>query len=132
MSDTKKMQADAKEMAKQIAKVLMAKQAKLFQDEIKKMQNEMSKMKEELSKKVEDAISGKNEATKDNASDIGAGEHAHGKRMYSNMGFDYGQLIKGPPLHSPSVNLGKPPHFDGTRYTDWAYKMKMHLIASRL
>jgi hypothetical protein len=132
MSDTKKMQADATEMAKKIAKALMAKQAKLFQDEIKKMQNEMSKMKEELSKKVEDAISGKNEATKDNASDIGASEHAHGKRMYSNMGFDYGQLIKGPPLHSPSVNLDKPPHFDGTIYTDWAYKMKMHLIASRL
>jgi hypothetical protein len=30
MSDTKKMQADATEMAKQIAKALMAKQAKLF------------------------------------------------------------------------------------------------------
>jgi hypothetical protein len=26
----------------------------------------------------------------------------------------------------------KPPHFDRTRYTDWAYKMKMHLIAARL
>ena len=50
----------------------------------------MSKMKEELSKKVEDAISGKNEATKDNASDVGAGEHAHGKGIYSNMEFDYG------------------------------------------
>ena len=42
------------------------------------MQDEMSKMKEELSKKVEDAISGKNEAIKDNASDVGAGEHAVG------------------------------------------------------
>ena len=58
----------------------------------------MSKMKEELSKKVDDAISGKNdisdknEANKDAASDIGAGEHAHGKGIYSNMSFDYGQL----------------------------------------
>ena len=97
MSDTKKMQAHATAMAKQIAKELMAEQAKLFQDEMKKIQDEMSKMKEKLSKKVEVAISGKNEATKDNASDVGAGEHAHGKEMYSNMGFDYGQLIKGPP-----------------------------------
>ena len=35
-------------------------------------------------------------------------------------------------MHFPTVNHGKPPHFDGTRYTDWAYKMKMHLIATRL
>ena len=132
MLDTKKMRADAKEMVEQIAKELMAQQTKFFQDEMKKMQDEMNKMKEELSKKVENAISGKNEATKDNASDVGAGEHAHGKEMYSNMGFDYGQLIKGPPLHSLSVNLVKPPHFDRTRYTDWSYKMKTHLIAARL
>ena len=91
-------------------------------------------MKEELSKKVDDAISGKNdtsdknEESKDAASDIGAGEHAHGKGIYSNMSFDYGQLIKGSTLHTPSTNIGKPPHFDGTRYTDWSYKMKMHLI----
>ena len=78
MSNTKKMKVDATEMTKQIAKELMAEQAKLFQDEMKKMQDEMSKMKEELSKKVEDAISGKNEAIKDNASDVGAGEHVVG------------------------------------------------------
>ncbi|XP_066322441.1 uncharacterized protein [Miscanthus floridulus] len=77
---------------------------------MKKMQDEMSKMKEELSNKVEDAISGKNDATKDTANEIGAG----------------------PPLHSLSVNLGKLPYFDGTRYIDWAYKMKMHLITVRL
>ena len=59
-------------------------------------------------------------------------EHAHGKGIYSNMNFDYGQLIKGSPLYTPSINIGKPPHFDGTRYTDWSYKMKMHLIAARL
>ena len=98
----------------------------------------MSKVKEELNK-VDDAISGKNNATsgkneanKDAASDIGAGEHAHGKGIYSNVNFDYGQLIKGSSLHTPSINIGKPPHFDGTRYTDWSYKMKMHLIAARL
>ena len=45
-----------------------------------------------MSKKVDDAISGKNDTTsdknepnKDAASDIGAGEHAHGKGIYSNM-----------------------------------------------
>ena len=131
------MQAVATEMAKKIAEELMAAQVKLFQDEMKKMQDEMSKMKEELSKKV-DAISGKNdtsdknETNKDAAGDIGAGEHAHGKGIYSNMSFDYGQLIKGSTLHTLSVNIGKPPHFDGTRYTDWSYKMKMHLITARL
>ena len=125
MSETDKMQVDATEMAKKIAKELMAAQVKFFQDEMKKMQDEMSKMKEELSKKVDDAISGKNDATsgkneanKDAAIDVGVSEHAHGKGIYSNMSFDYGQLIKGSSLHTPSVNIGKPPHFDGTRYTD--------------
>ena len=126
------MQADAIEMAKKIAKELMAAQVKFFQDEMKKMQDEMSKMKEELSKKVDDAISGKNEANKDVTSDIRAGEHADGKGIYSNMNFNYGRLIKGSPLHTPSINIGKPPHFDRTRYNDWSYKMKMHLIAARL
>ena len=89
MLESDKMQAIAAEMAKKIAKELMATQAKIFQDEMKKMQDEMSKMKEELNKKVDDAINGKNDATsgknkvnKDAASDIGAGEHAHGKGIY--------------------------------------------------
>jgi hypothetical protein len=133
------MQAEATEMAKTIAKELMAEQAKFFKDEMKKMQNEMNKLKEELSKKVEDVMSGKNEATsgkndanKDAASDVVDGEHAQEKGIYSNMNFDYTQLIKGHPLHAPSINIGKPPHSDGTRYNNWAYKMKMHLIAARL
>jgi hypothetical protein len=50
MSETDKMQTKATEMAKTIAKELMAEQAKLFKDEIKKMQDEMNKLKEELSK----------------------------------------------------------------------------------
>ena len=120
------MQAVAIEMAKKIAEELMAAQVKFLQDEMKKIQDEMSKMKEELSKKVDDAISGKNEANKDVASDVRVGEHAHEKGIYSNVNFDYGQLIKGSPLHTPSVNIDKPPHFDRTRYTDWSYKMKMH------
>jgi len=57
MSDFKKMQADTEEIAKQIAKELMAQQTKFFQDEMKNMIDEMSNMKEELSKKVEDVIS---------------------------------------------------------------------------
>ena len=133
MSDTKKMQADAAKMTKQIAKELMAEQAKLFQDEMKKVQDEMSKLKNELSKKVEDAISDKIDGAKDNTSEFGVGnENVQGKGIYSSTGFDYGQLIKGSPLHTSSINIGKPPQFDGTRYSDWSYKMKMHLITARL
>jgi hypothetical protein len=125
-------ESNATEMAKKITEELMATKVKFFQDEMKKMQDEMSKMKEKLSKKVEYAISGKkvedatsskNDTNKDAASDVGAGEPAQGKGIYSNMNFDYAQLIKGSPLHTPSVNLGKPPHFDGKRYNNWAYKM---------
>jgi len=99
------------------------------------MQDEMSKIKEELSKKVEDVISGtsKVNGAKDNMSDArGDKEILHGRGVYSNTGFDYAQLTKSPTIHFPTINQGKPPHFDRTRYTDWAYKMKMHLIAARL
>ena len=46
MLESDKMQVIAVEMAKKIAKELMAAQAKLFQDEMKKMEDEMSKLKE--------------------------------------------------------------------------------------
>jgi len=69
----------------------MTEQTKFFQDEMKKMQDEMNKLKDELSKKVEDVISGKNDATKDYASDVGAAnDNVQGKGVYSSIGFDYG------------------------------------------
>ena len=135
MSETKKMKVEAAELAKQIARELMSEQTKFFQEEMKKMKDEMGKMKEELSKKVEDVISGtsKGNGAKDNMSDVGGDKKIlHGRGVYSNTGFDYAQLTKGPAVHFPTINQGKPPHFDRTRYTDWAYKMKMHLIAARL
>ena len=102
MSESDKTQADATEMAKKIAEELMAAQVKIFQDEMKKMHDEMSKLKDELSKKVEDAISGKNDEAKDNASDVGAAhDNGIGKGIYLSTSFDYGQLIKGPPMHFP-------------------------------
>jgi hypothetical protein len=47
------------------------------------------------------------------------------------VNFDY-SLLKAPYPHTSSVNIGKPPHFNETRYPNWAYKMKMHLIATNL
>jgi len=135
MSETKKTQ----ELAKEIVKELLAAQSKLFQDEMKKMQDEMNKLKEELSKKVEDAIGSRKfdegpsgHKDNDNASEVGGREEGQPKGVYSNMNFDYSQLIKDSRHHAPSINLSKPPHFEGTRYPDWAYKMKMHLIAANL
>jgi len=128
MSETKKTQ----ELAKEITKVLMVAQAKLFQDEMKKMQDEMNKLKEELSKKVDDAVGSRKVNDKDDASEVGGREEGQPKGIYSNMNFDYSQLFKASHHHTPSVNLRKPPHFDGTRYPGWAYKMKMHLIATNL
>jgi len=91
MSDTEKMQADAFEVAKQIAKELMAEKAKFSQDGMKNMHDEMRKLKDELSKKVEDAISGKVDGANDNASDVGAGnKNVQGKGIYSSTSFDYG------------------------------------------
>jgi len=93
MSETEKTQ----ELAKEIAKELMAAQAKLFQDEMKKMQDEMNKLKEELSKKVDDVVGsrkvdegpiGNKDNDKDNASEVGGREEGQPKGIYSTMNFD--------------------------------------------
>jgi galactokinase/mevalonate kinase-like predicted kinase len=108
MSETDKTQ----ELAKEIAKELVAAQAKLFQDEMRKMQDEMNKLKEELSKKVDDAISGKkvdeatsgkNENQNDGGSEIGVGEHGHQKGIYSSVNFDYSSKLHIHILHPSTL-----------------------------
>jgi len=109
----------------------MPEQTKFFQEEMKKTQDEMSKVKEELSKKVEDVISGtsKGNGAKDNMSDAGGDkEILHGRGVYSNTGFDYAQLTKGPTVNFPTINQGNPPHFDRTRYTDGLTKRRCILL----
>jgi len=85
---------------------------------MKKMQEELDKMKELLSKRSHESDSegGNEDASK-------------GSKTYNNTGFDYSSSSKNPTL--PMINLGKPPPFDGIRYTDWAHRMKLHLIAAR-
>ena len=81
-------------------------------------------MKEELSKKLDDAISGisKGEESKDNTSEGGGAKETTpgGKDGFTSVSFNYAQLNKGPNMHFPTVNPAKPPHFDGTRFIDWA------------
>ena len=81
-------------------------------------------MKEELSKKLDDTISGisKGEESKDNTSEGGGAKETTpgGKDGFTCVRFDYAQLNKGPNMHFPTVNPAKPPHFDGTRFIDWA------------
>ena len=87
-------------------------------EQMKKMQEELDKMKELLSKRNHESNSegGNEDASK-------------GPKSYNNTGFDYSSSSKNPTL--PMINPGKPPPFDGIRYTDWAHRMKLHLIAAR-
>jgi len=50
-------------------------------------------------------------------------------KSYNKASFDYGGPSKNPTLSM--INPGKPPPFDGIRYTNWAHWMKLHLIAAR-
>ena len=50
-------------------------------------------------------------------------------KNYNKASFDYGGSSKSPTL--PMINPRRPPPFDGIRYTDWAHRMKLHLIAAR-
>ena len=71
---------------------------------MKKMQEELDKMKELLSKRTHESDSkgGNEDASK-------------GSKTYNNTGFDYSSSSKNPTL--PMINPGKPPPFDGIRYS---------------
>ena len=52
-------------------------------------------------------------------------------KTFTKIPFNYEHLNS---LYSQgtSVNQGKPPHFDGTVYTSWRHKMRVHLIGVNL
>ena len=82
------------------------------------MQEELDKIKEFPSKKNHQSDS---EGGNEDASKV--------SKTYNKTGFDYSSSSKNPTL--PMINPGKPPPFDGIRYTDWAHRMKLHLIGAR-
>jgi hypothetical protein len=75
-----------------------------------------------VSKKIEDVASGGD----------GDGEHEAMKtsKGFARVPYEYSSYSKSN-AHLPTINPSKPPQFDGVRYTDWAHRMKMHLIAAR-
>jgi len=87
-------------------------------EQMKKMQEELDKMKELLGKKNHKSDS---EGRNEDASKV--------SKTYNKTGFDYCSSSKNPILSM--INPRKPPPFDGIRYTDWAHRMKLHLIAVR-
>jgi hypothetical protein len=93
-------------------------------EQMNKVQEELTKLKEALSKKEE----GEASVIKVNEGEGGGEKTPKGG---SKIPFDYSQLSKSSSAHLPNINPGKPPQFDGIRYTDWAHRMKMHLIAAR-
>ena len=93
-------------------------------EQMNKMQQELDKIKETLNKRLEDAAS---EVEKDVESEVGGDKTPKG---YARVQYDYASSSKIPNAHLPIVNPGKPPSFDGIRYTDWAHRMKLHLIAA--
>jgi len=88
------------------------------QEHMKKMQEELDKMRELLGKRNNESDS---EGGNEDASKV--------SKTYNKTGFDYSSSSKNPTL--PMINRGKPPPFDGIRYTDWAHRMKLHLIVVR-
>jgi hypothetical protein len=83
-----------------------------------KMQEQLDKMQQLLDKKSQESSSDGGDASKT-------------AKSYNRTSFDYGGSSKNNNPTLPMINPGKPPPFDGTRYTNWAHRMKLHLIAAR-
>jgi hypothetical protein len=88
------------------------------QEQMAKMQEQLDKMQQLLDKKSQESLSDGGDASKT-------------PKSYNRTSFDYGGSSKNNNPTVPMINLGKPPLFDGIRYTDWAHRMKLHLITAR-
>jgi hypothetical protein len=51
------------------------------------------------------------------------------KPVNSNYLFDYSRIPFNSNAHLLSIQLGKPPHFDGEDYSFWSHKMRSHLFS---
>jgi hypothetical protein len=83
-----------------------------------KMQEQLDKMQQLLDKKSQESSSDGGDASKT-------------PKSYNRANFDYGGSSKNNNPTLPMINPGKPPSFNGIRYTDWAHRMKLHLISAR-
>ena len=123
-------EVDGTKIAEKLAEQLLEKQAKQFVDQMSKMQKEIESLKQVLSNKGDTSNSGTTSQGHKEKEKPNEGEDGEkSPRDYTSASFDYNQMNKA--LQLPSVNLGKPPSFDGINYNDWAHKMKLHLIAAR-
>jgi hypothetical protein len=85
-----------------------------------KMQEQLDKMQELLDKKIQESTS-----------EGGDGDASKTPKSYNKTSYDYGGSSKNNNPTLPMINPRKPPPFHGIRYTDWAHRTKLHLIATR-
>jgi len=52
-------------------------------------------------------------------------------KTFTKIPFNY-ERLNSSSFQGTSMNLGKPPHFDGMGYTSWRHKMLVHLIGVNL
>ena len=52
-------------------------------------------------------------------------------KTFTKIPFNY-EHLNSSSFQGTSMNLGKPPHFDGMGYTSWRHKMRVHLIGVNL
>ena len=52
-------------------------------------------------------------------------------KTFTKIPFNY-EHLNSSSFQGTSMNLGKPPHFDGMGYTSWRHKMHVHLIGVNL
>lgn len=51
------------------------------------------------------------------------------KTWFHTYSYDYNKISICPNMHFNPFNVGNATHFDGIRYTDWVYQIKMHLVS---
>jgi hypothetical protein len=107
-----------KQIVDQIAAQITASLQLQQQEQMTKMQEQLDKMQQLLDKKSQESSSDGGDASKT-------------PKSYNRASFDYGGSSKNNNPTLSMINPEKPPSFDGIRYTDWAHRMKLHLIAAR-
>ena len=85
----------------------------------------------EFQKKMSELIGGSHETSTSNINKDNDDHHDtdSNKTRFHTYAYNHDKIPKFPSMHFNSLNVGKAPRFDGISYTDWAYRMKMHLVS---
>jgi len=126
--DSGEVSNEVKAMAETLAQKMVEDRCKKMEEDYKKMREEQDK---EFQKKMSELIGGSHKTSTSNINKDNDDHHDtdSNKTQFHTYAYNHDKIPKFPSMHFNSLNVGKAPRIDGISYTEWVYRMKMHLVS---